>query len=251
MENKWLLPLSLASVFSFVWVGWFTDLGVAPSIAAALITTLFIIFWQAAFSRTQPRLNKKLVLRAAFSKIGLILIVPAYFLISVLVLHPDYLPHRMAYDFIANRNVTLRLVDASLVKVEPWEIAGIQKEVLFVHPSSTGTTTLVYPIAIPKGAVFVSDVALAPGSWAAEGDGVVFSFYIENASGIHLLYSRYVDPKHQQQDQNWIPVRIDLSDYSDQIVRVILSVNSGHAGDARFDWSGWANPKLEQWIGSW
>lgn len=158
---------------------------------------------------------------------------------------PELLPQRMIYDFIANKGVTERLVDPALMKVEHWEILGKSEEVLFVHPSPSGSTALVYPMKIEARTYFVSDLAMAPQAWSMAGDGVTFSIFVEDDAGIKMLYSRYVDPKHQQQDKNWLPIRVDLSDFSGKLVRVILVTGSGPAGDRQNDWAGWGQPRLE------
>lgn len=67
---------------------------------------------------------------------------------------------------------------------------------------------------------------------------------MEDEAGFHLLYSRYVDPKHQQQDKQWIPVQADLSSFAGKLVRIILVTGSGPAGDLRYDWAGWGAPRL-------
>jgi hypothetical protein len=157
---------------------------------------------------------------------------------------PDLLPQRMTYDFIANRAVTERLVDPALFKVERWEILGKSEEVLFAHPAPSGSTALVYPMKIEPRTFFVSDLAMAPQAWSMAGDGVTFSVYLEDDAGIKMLYSRYIDPKHQEQDKNWLPVRVDLSAFAGKLVRVILVTGSGPAGDRQNDWAGWGQPRL-------
>ena len=166
-------------------------------------------------------------------------------------IQPDWLPARAWYDFIENREVTLRLVDPNLLKVEQWEILGETRTVLFLHPSPSGATTLVYPVMIRPRTVLSTALALAPGAWSGEGDGVVFEIYVEDDAGIHLLFSQYVDPKHHQQDRRWSPVSLDLSAYAGKLVRVIFSVNGGPASDIRYDWSGWAEPRLVEPLWSW
>jgi hypothetical protein len=165
---------------------------------------------------------------------------------AVLLLRPDLLPQRTVYDLVANRQVTARLVDPALLKLEEWEIDGQTLAVLFVHPAISGSAALVYPVRIERATVLRADLAVAPEAWTEEGDGVVFSVYVEDTAGMHLLYSRYVDPKHHQQDRRWLPMRVDLSRFSGQIVRLILVTGSGPAGDRRFDWAGWGQPRLER-----
>lgn len=186
--------------------------------------------------------------RPLFWLVGLILVVVGLGLgfISLWTVRPDLLPQHAYYDFIVNRQVTERLVDPALLKVEQWEILGEEREVLFVHPASSGSVALVYPVHIEAGTTFQADLAVAPEAWALEGDGVTFSLYVEDDGGIHLVYSRYVDPKHHQQDRRWVPMRVNLAHFGGKLVRIILVVGSGPAGDRHYDWAGWGKPRLEQ-----
>lgn len=166
--------------------------------------------------------------------------------LCLVLLRPGLLPQRTTYDLIANRQVTERLVDPALLKVERWQILGQEREVLFVHPAASGSVTLVYPVRIEPLTTFHADLALAPEAWALEGDGVTFSLYVEDDAGLHLVESAYVDPKHHQQDRRWVPMRVNLSPYGGELARLILVVGSGPAGDQRYDWAGWGEPRLER-----
>jgi hypothetical protein len=159
---------------------------------------------------------------------------------------PDLLPQRAYYDFVENRQVTERLVDPALLKLDRWEITGRAEDVLFTHPTTSGSVALVYPVKVRPRTTFMADVALAPEAWTLEGDGVTFSLYLEDSSGMHLLRSCYVDSKHHQADRRWVPFRADLAAYNGKLSRVILAVGSGPAGDGRFDWAGWGEPRLTQ-----
>ena len=147
---------------------------------------------------------------------------------------------------IANRGVTERLVDPALLKVEQWEILDEGRDVLFVHPAPSGSTALVYPVKIESATTFRADLAAAPEAWTLEGDGLTFSLYVEDDAGMHLVYSRYVDPKHHQQDRRWVPMQVNLTPFGGKVVRLILVVGSGPAGDRRYDWAGWGEPRLER-----
>ena len=153
-------------------------------------------------------------------------------------------PRRTYYDFVASRGVTERLVDPALFKSERWEVSGETRDVLFVHPGAEGSTALVYPVMLEPNSTFQADLAVAPEAWTMEGDGVTFSLYVENEAGMHLLHSRYVDPKHHQEDRRWLPMRVDLAPFGEKLVRIILVVGSGPAGDRRCDWAGWGAPRL-------
>ena len=161
-------------------------------------------------------------------------------------LRPDLLPQHTTYDFIANRQVTERLVDPALLKVERWEILGEGRDVLFVHPAPSGSVALVYPVKIEPGTTFRAHLAVAPEAWSLEGDGLTFSVYVEDEAGMHLVHSRYVDAKHHQQDRRWVPIQVNLAPFGGKLVRLILVVGSGPAGDRRYDWAGWGEPRLER-----
>ncbi|MGD8473259.1 MAG: hypothetical protein PVH95_07870 [Anaerolineae bacterium] len=160
--------------------------------------------------------------------------------------HPALLPQEVYYDIIANRRVTERLVDPALVKLEQWEILGEERAVLFVHPALSGSTALVFPVKIEPATTFRADLAVAPEAWTLEGDGLTFSLYVENNAGMQLVRSSYLDPKHHQQDRRWVPLQVDLSSFGGELVRLILVVGSGPAGDQRYDWAGWGEPRLER-----
>ena len=161
-------------------------------------------------------------------------------------LRPALLPQEVYYNIVANRGVTERLVDTALLKLEQWEILDEEREVLFVHPAPSGTTALVFPVKIEPATTFQADLAVAPEAWAHEGDGLTFSLYVEDDAGLQLVYSRYVDPKHHQQDKRWVPMQVNLSPFGGELVRLILVVGSGPAGDQRYDWAGWGEPRLER-----
>ena len=63
---------------------------------------------------------------------------------------------------------------------------------------------------------------------------------------MHLVYSRYLDPKHHQQDRRWVPIQVSLAPFAGKLARLILAVGTGPAGDWRYDWAGWGEPRLER-----
>jgi len=211
----------------------------------AFVTTIVFTLWGLALTRAWHSVRSHRYLHL-LSLAGLVAGLTLYLWLSVWMLRPARLPQRTDYDFIANLEVTRRLVDPALLKVERWEILGQEQEVLFVHPAPSGSTALVYPVRLAPHAALRADLAVAPEAWTAEGDGVTFSVYVEDEAGIHLLYSRYVDPKHHQADRYWLPMRVDLSPFGGKLVRVILVTGPGPAGDSRYDWAGWGTPRLER-----
>jgi hypothetical protein len=217
-------------------------------LAAAAITAILAYAWGVQLARACGSLWKGPQRgRAGLCLAALALGPPIYAFFLLWVWRPDWLPQRATYDFIANRQVTERLVDPALLKVDRWDILGQERDVLFVHPTAAGSTALVYPLKIEPRTTLRAELAVAPEAWTAEGDGVTFSVYVEDAAGMHLVYARYVDPKHHELDRRWISMQIDLSPFSGRgVVRLILVTGSGPAGDLRYDWAGWGAPRLER-----
>lgn len=237
----WAMVLCL----SIGWVGWLTWPDSATLLQYTGVSIVVIGLIAAASSKFWQLIKEQPI----WSSLGLLILTVVTFLyggLLVWLIRPDWLPHRTWYDFIEYRHVTMRLVDPDLIKVERWDILGDSRQVLFVHPANTGTTTLVYPVMIRSRTYLTTALALAPEAWSGDGDGVVFSIFVEDNAGMRLLFSQYVDPKHQQQDRRWLPVSLDLSPYEGKLVRVIFSVSAGPAGNLSYDWSGWAEPRLVQ-----
>ncbi len=235
----------MALLLSLALAGWLTAQEGRGLLVFALVTAGVLYLWGLGLLHAWRSVQHRRFLHLA-SLVALLAGLILYLWLSAWALRPDLLPRRAYYDFIANRQVTEQLVDPALLKVERWEILGQEREVLFVHPASSGNTTLVYPVRIEPRTTLLAHLAVAPEAWAAEGDGVTFSVYVEDEAGMHLLYSRYVDPKHHQQDMRWLPMEVNLSPFSGKLVRIILVAGSGPAGDRRYDWAGWGEPRLER-----
>jgi len=242
--------IGLALLLSSALAGWLGGQEERVSLTFTLVTAAVLYLWGLGFLRTWRGVRQRRYLHVA-SLVTLLAGLILYLWLCLWALRPHLLPQRIYYDFIANRQVTERLVDPALLKVERWEILGQERKVLFVHPAPSGSTALVYPVKVEPRTTLLADLAVAPEAWAAEGDGVTFSVYVEDEAGMHLLYSRYVDPKHHQQDRRWLPMRVDLSRFSSKlarakVARVILVAGSGPAGDQCYDWAGWGEPRLER-----
>lgn len=237
--------LTWALVLSLPLAAWLAQGDGRASILFALVTAAVCTLWGRGLTRAWRAIRSRRRLHL-LSLLGLVAGLALYLWLSLWLMRPSLLPQHTDYDFIANLEVTARLVDPTLLKVERWEILGQEQQVLFAHPAPSGSTALVYPVKIAPRTALRADLALAPEAWTAEGDGVTFSVYVEDTAGMHLLYSRYVDPKHHQADRYWLPVRVDLSRFVGKLVRLILVTGPGPAGDSRYDWAGWGMPRLER-----
>jgi len=236
----------IAVLLSLALAGWMAGQEGQIWLTFGLVTAGSLYFWGQGIRKSISTLRRRDGFRFTpiTSLFCLAIGLPIYIYLSIWLLRPDLLPQRSYYDLIANRQVTERLVDPALLKIEQWEISGSEHTVLFIHPANSGSTTLVYPVKIEPQTTLRTLLAIAPEAWTAEGDGVTFSIYVEDDAGFHLIFSQYVDPKHQQQDRRWIPIHVPLAAFQGRIVRLVLTVNTGPASDLRYDWAGWAEPRL-------
>jgi hypothetical protein len=134
--------------------------------------------------------------------------------------------------------------EGEIVEVRAWTIEGIRQRVLYQHPAFSGTSHLSYRLGFPRGTRLAFDVATAPESWTKEGDGVDFAVYVQSEWGTTQIFSTHIDPKHNEADRCWHPFVIDLTPYAGQMVTLTLETRTGPAGDYRYDWAGWAEPRL-------
>jgi hypothetical protein len=160
----------------------------------------------------------------------------------------DRLAHmEVAYSFITHLpegKRTSPFPEGEVIKPQMWTIGDLSRPVLYQHPAFSGVSRLAYTVYVEHGNVLVFDVSTAPESWLQPGDGVTFAIYVESDDGAHQLFSTYIDPKHNPADRRWHPFTIDLSEYAGQKVTIIFETGTGPAGDYRYDWAGWGEPRI-------
>lgn len=131
-------------------------------------------------------------------------------------------------------------------------VGGEVRRVLFAHPAGGAGPRIHYRVAVPADAVLAFEVATAPGSWTQAGDGVVFAVHLstvgdaaqEQAPDESAAWRLYLDPKHDPGARRWHSYRLDLGGYAGQVVDLTLETGPGPAGDARYDWAVWGEPRL-------
>ena len=58
------------------------------------------------------------------------------------------------------------------------------------------------------------------------------------------IFATYIDPKQDESDRRWHPFVLDLDLYAGSPVTLTLETSIGPAGDYRYDWAGWGEPRL-------
>jgi hypothetical protein len=126
--------------------------------------------------------------------------------------------------------------------------AAVSKEerrVIFMHPPSSAEfpPVQVYPDSVLTFAIGIQDEA-----WGKNGDGVEFKVHVRGAGSaqnkVFILYSRYIDPKHNPEDRHWIGVRIPLRRFTGKAIQLMLSTAPGPANNTDFDWAVWGEPQI-------
>jgi hypothetical protein len=154
---------------------------------------------------------------------------------------------RVTYQFIDHLGESSRPnppKEGEKVEVRAWAIDQPMRRVLFQHPAFDGSSRLSFQANVERQGKLAFDLATAPESWTKEGDGVAFSVYIVAEGITQQVFSTYIDPKHNLADQGWHPYTLDLSAYAGKAVTFIFETNVGPAGDYRYDWAGWGEPRL-------
>lgn len=145
---------------------------------------------------------------------------------------------------LANAKFSENVADG-YIKTGIYEIDGVRKFSIFMHPVSSASYPLTMP-DIPAGSILQLEFSLGmlPDSWSQAGDGVNFAVDLRTTSQTVEIYSAYIDPKHNPQDRLWHQAQVDLSAYAGQKVTLTLRTDGGEAGDLQFDWACWGEPVL-------
>jgi hypothetical protein len=75
---------------------------------------------------------------------------------------------------------------------------------------------------------------------------VLFEIIIQNNGQTEKILSKYVDPKHNEEDRKLHYNKIPLEEYSNRIISISFITNPGPANDTHWDWSDWGNPLMRQ-----
>jgi tetratricopeptide (TPR) repeat protein len=147
------------------------------------------------------------------------------------------------YDFASHlAQAEIRAPAAEYLRGDYFTIQGQRHRVLFMHPDSSTGFTVIIP---SEDSIRLSfGLGIAPEAWDQAGDGVTFLIHIQSESDDHTIFSKYIDPKNNIQDRRWYFETINLSKYQGQTVKITLETQAGPDGDPRYDWAGWAAPKL-------
>jgi hypothetical protein len=123
-----------------------------------------------------------------------------------------------------------------------------QREVLFQHPvPPPHLNELAFEnISIDPGSKLAFGIALDPVSWSpGKGDGVEFILDISCEGQRKRFFNKYIDPKNNPQDRHWHDFLIDLHEFANNKITVILQTKPGPHDDINSDWAGWSDLRIQ------
>jgi len=196
-----------------------------------------------------PSKNSNWLLRGGVALVVLSLAVIVMIWMSNLLNANQLAQMKVSYDFIDHLNMAIQptpTAEGEVLAIQNWTMGQETMRVLNQSPSFTGNSHILYQVILEHHSKLAFDVAMDPASWNLEGDGVGFSVFIVADGITHQVFTTYIDPKHNKDDQRWYPNTVDLSHYTGQTVTIIFKIDCGPTGDCRFDWAGWGEPRLLQ-----
>ncbi|MDP1624403.1 MAG: YfhO family protein [bacterium] len=129
-----------------------------------------------------------------------------------------------------------------------WLINGQERSVLYAHP----TSRIRYEITPAQSSVLRTGIVMDSSSWDKGGDGVSFQIYVKDDGHPDevQLFSQYINPKTDISDRKYQPIEIDLSQFAGKKILLSLVTNPGPAQNNDFDWAGWVEPRIDNYLPS-
>jgi hypothetical protein len=75
-------------------------------------------------------------------------------------------------------------------------------------------------------------------------DGVIFKVLVQNETGVHEIFSRYVNPAENIEDRKWLDYSVDLNEFTGESVSFYFVTNPGPNRNNAYDWAHWSNPLM-------
>lgn len=122
-------------------------------------------------------------------------------------------------------------------------IKGESRWVLLMQ-SPGELTTAVTKVAANSQLHF--GVGISQDVWLADGDGMTFSLSVRAPGGdvATEIFSRYIDAKHQLEDQQWFDEELSLRELAGRELEFVFTTTPGNSGDSQYDLGGWSGLEI-------
>jgi hypothetical protein len=124
-------------------------------------------------------------------------------------------------------------------------VNGECRRVIYQHPLPNQPSVISFErVNIPENSTLVFGIALNPYTWNKDGDGVKFEIEIKDIKkgSSKIIFSRYIDPKHNRSERKWNDFKIKLSEFSNKTVDIIFKTYP--CNNSKYDWAWWSEPIL-------
>jgi hypothetical protein len=157
--------------------------------------------------------------------------------------HDDAVKTLTVYDMLAAfPRAELHKEGPGQASKATFDVGGDVLPGVFLHP----TSTLQFPsVHVTADSVLTFKIGVMQTAWDQPGDGVEFDVFVQRANDAQQkVFSKYLDPKHNENERHWFEERVPLGDAGDQDVRITLATDAGPAKDFTADWAIWAEPQV-------
>jgi hypothetical protein len=246
ISARWISIIGIGGLVVIYFVAAFS--GVQPSLLTPLMgVSILFLFFVWGLRLVLLAIGQAKLSQAAWTLLLLPLLMMAGIWINDLIGAYRLANMEVAYYFVEQLNNAERSLpppEGEMVEAQAWTIGNESQQVLFQHPALAGASRISFPLHIEPGARLAFDTATAPDSWERPGDGASFTIIVNSGNGPQQVFSTYIDPKKDEFDRRWHSYTVDLNEFSGQDVLIIFETGSGPAGDYRYDWAGWGEPRL-------
>ncbi len=148
--------------------------------------------------------------------------------------------------FKLNKPVPVQIFSGQSFFTGSGKIGDENKYIIFEHPIAQNQSIFYFAhIPVTNTSILRFDIALDPSVWSPEkGDGVDYKIYINSIAPENLIFSQYIDPKHNMTEQKWNPYNVNLSSYAGNNVTLLFSTLPGPKNDGTYDWAWWGDPMI-------
>ncbi len=119
-------------------------------------------------------------------------------------------------------------------------IEGEDRMAILMHPPGRAT----YDLDIRPGSVLRFGIGMSADQWDKPGRGVTFEVKVKKRfKKERVLFSRYIDPKHNPDERRWLDFELDMDKFSGKSVGLMLETNTP-PGDNQYCAAFWSRPYL-------
>jgi hypothetical protein len=108
--------------------------------------------------------------------------------------------------------------------------------------SSVVDSYISYEVHIPQNSSLNFGIGIDQNFWDKAHD-TRFQVYVENDSGMHIVFDRTINPNIGTSDQ-WIDQKVDLSEFANQDVKIVFATSPGPSRNNSYSFALWSNPVI-------